>query len=271
MAKQKSSEGSRPRKKRASAKTSRPKASRSAPAADARASKNLVEKSFVAVGSMEVYLGHLIRFGFDLFDNHKEKLTDQHLKNMTDADSKDKAEKNKKRTALRNYIVHAANAIVPLRDGQHHNSFIKIDGDNSLDYDTVVEYMASKYNIVEVERSCAEKYMTEMKITDEITSDMVVENGRVRLKVFQSIDQYNGIRSAVAWVYKVARVEMPFAQELGTYIKGITRHVTAAKQHLGLKLTKGKAVLKPEAFELIAEHLFRSGQNVIFLVTLCFF
>ena len=131
--------------------------------------------------------------------------------------------------------------------------------------------MASKYNIVEVERSCAEKYMKEMKIEDEITSDMVVEDGRVRLKVFQSIDQYNGIRSAVAWVYKVARVEMPFAQELGTYILGITRHVAAAKQHLGLKLTKGKAVLKPEAFELIAEHLFRSGQNVIFLVTLCFF
>lgn len=51
---------------------------------------------------MKIYLGHLIRFGVDLFDNHKEKLTDQHLENKTDADNKDKAEKNKKRTALRN-------------------------------------------------------------------------------------------------------------------------------------------------------------------------
>ena len=46
------SEGSRPRKKRASAKQSRPKASRSAPAAAARASKNLVEKSLVLLPSV---------------------------------------------------------------------------------------------------------------------------------------------------------------------------------------------------------------------------
>jgi len=106
-----------------------------------------VEKSFVAVSSSECYLGHLIRLGLlgvDLFDNRKEKFSDQHLGNMIDADNKDKAEKNKKRTAFRNYIVHAANAIKPLRDWQHHNSFIKIDVETSLDYDAVVEYMSTK-------------------------------------------------------------------------------------------------------------------------------
>ena len=52
-------------------------------------------------------------------------------------------------------------------------------------------------------------------------------------------------------VYKAARVENPFAQELGTYNKGISRHIAAANQQLGLKLKKGKAVLKPEALEII--------------------
>jgi len=121
--------------------------------------------------------------------------------------------------------------------------------------------MTTKFNVAEVERSCAEKYLKALKLPEEITSDMVVEGGRVRLKVFQSVDQYNGMRSAIAWVYKVARVEMPFAQDFGTYIKGITRHVAAAKQHLGLKLMKGEAVMKPEAYELIAEHLFKSGEK----------
>ena len=92
--------------------------------------------------------------------------------------------------------------------------------------------MSTKYNVVEVERSNAEKYMKELKITSAITPDMILDDGKVRLKIFQSYDQYNGIRSAVSWVYKAARVDMPFKDELGTYLKGISRHIAAAKQHL---------------------------------------
>ena len=44
---------------------------------------------------------------------------------------------------IRNYIVHPVDALQPLRDGQHHNSFFKLDGDEALDYDTVVEYIIS--------------------------------------------------------------------------------------------------------------------------------
>ena len=59
-----------------------------------------------------------------------------------------------------------------LRDGQHHNSFFKLDGDEALDYDAVVEYMTTKFNVAEVERSCAEKYLKALKLKDEITPDM---------------------------------------------------------------------------------------------------
>ena len=39
--------------------------------------------------------------------------------------------------------------------------------------------MTTKFNVAVVERSCAEKYMKALKITDEITPDIVVEDGRV--------------------------------------------------------------------------------------------
>mmetsp|Transcript_17062 Transcript_17062/g.24132 ORF Transcript_17062/g.24132 Transcript_17062/m.24132 type:complete len:102 (+) Transcript_17062:507-812(+) len=52
--------------------------------------------------------------------------------------------------------------------------------------------MTTKFNVDVVERSCAEKYTKALKITNEITPDMVDEDGRVQLKVFQSVEQYNG-------------------------------------------------------------------------------
>ena len=83
----------------------------------------------------------------------------------------------------------------------------------------------------------------------------------VSVKVYQSDSQYSGIRSATAFIYTSARVDMPFASELGIYLKGIGRYIAAAKQHLGLKLTEGKEIMKQEVFEMTAEHLFKSGDK----------
>eukprot|EP00986_Skeletonema_menzelii_P008440 scaffold3554_cov199-Skeletonema_menzelii.AAC.1 len=81
---------SRPSKKKASAKSPTSNASRNAPAADARASTDRVEKSFVGDGSIDTYVGQLARFGTYLFDNHTGKLSDGHLEKMTDAHNEDK-------------------------------------------------------------------------------------------------------------------------------------------------------------------------------------
>ena len=122
--------------------------------------------------------------------------------------------------------------------------------------------MDTKFNVVEVDRSAAEAYLEGLGEDSEITPDMEVGGGKVRVKVFQSGSQYTGTRSALAFLYTSARVKMQFADELSIYIKGISRYISAAKQHLGLKLTEGKDSLKQEAFELIAEHLFRSEDKV---------
>ena len=68
-----------------------------------------------------------------LFDN---RLNDEHLEKMIDADIEDQ-NNDRKRTAPRNYIVDAVDALKPLRDWQHHISFLS----EALDHDTVVEYI----------------------------------------------------------------------------------------------------------------------------------
>ena len=47
---------------------------------------------------------------------------------MIDADNEDQNKNDHKRTALRNYIVDAVDALKPLRDRHHHISFLRIDG-----------------------------------------------------------------------------------------------------------------------------------------------
>ena len=71
---------SRPSKKKASAKSPTSNASRNAPAADARESTDRVEKSFVGDGSIDTYVGQLVRFGAYLFDNRTGKLAMSTLK-----------------------------------------------------------------------------------------------------------------------------------------------------------------------------------------------
>jgi hypothetical protein len=256
---------SKPTKKSKGQKKKKAPASRrrytNAQSADARASTAHVERSFVGDGSVSTYLSQLVRFTLFIFDKHEEYLTSVFLEKMKEADNKDKRENNGLRTALRNSIVHAIEELKPQRGEQDHNSFLKIEGEGELNYDTVVEYMGTKYNVVEVQQSCAKAYLKALKLTDEFTPDMLLKDGKVRLKVFQSYEQYSGIRSAICYVYKVARVEMSFAEDLSIYLKGVNRHIAAAKQHLGLKLTTGKAVMPPKVYEHIAETLFRSGEK----------
>ncbi|KAL7459207.1 hypothetical protein ACHAWC_010890, partial [Mediolabrus comicus] len=137
-------------------------------------------------------------------------LTQPHLAAMKEADEKDKETNNTDRTALRNAIIHAVVAIKPQHNGSDHNCFLKIDGDGDLPYKVVLEYMQTKFNYVEVDRSSAIAYLKELKLSTDITPEMEVDNDKVRLKVFQSYEQYPGIRSAVLWIYKLARVESPF-------------------------------------------------------------
>ena len=72
---------------------------------------------------------------------------------------------------------------------------MKIDGEGGLsNYNTVLEYIKTKFNTVEIDCSCAEA----SKLSHPIC--YVVENGkevRLMVRVFQSYEQYSGINTLV--------------------------------------------------------------------------
>ena len=75
---------------------------------------------------------------------------------------------------------------------------------------------------------------------------------------FQSKSQYNGIRSALAYLFTLARVQQPttLTDEMSTFLKGLDRTIVYEKEKLGLKLIAGKKPLTFEAFSMLAKELF---------------
>ena len=252
-----------------------------AAAANARVDVSQVERTFVSGGTAAGYEDQLVRFIVHLFDNEDSFLTDDARNQMAIYDSSDASNFRRqptsggnKRPGLRGYIRRSIKAIQPARDGFPHNSPIKIDGDGALTYTVVRDYMASKYNTVEVDKDSAVKYLRDTDNADQITDEMQTGPSRkVRLRVYQSESQFSAIRSAVGYVYKSARVPMPeeMASEMAIFIQGMKRTVTSAKETLGLKIGEGKDALKFEGYDYTAKKLFFSRDkrdvfNHLFLV-----
>ena len=87
--------------------------------------------------------------------------------------------------------------------------------------------------------------------------------GRVNLRLYQSTLQYSGIRSAIAYLYKLVGVErsIAFIADMAKFMGGMKRVVQAAKQHLGLKLLEGKVPMPLEVYEKVARQLFCSREK----------
>ena len=166
------------------------------------------------------------------------------------------------RSELRGYIRSIIKNIQPAREGAPHNSPFKIDGEGALTYKVIRDYMTTKYNVVEVDKDAAIKYLREIGKGEQVTNQMQTGPRKVKVEVYQSESQFSGIRSAIAYVYKAARVAMPddMSRELSLFIEGMKRIETAAKRHLGLKIQKGKDALTWEGYEYTARTLFLSGE-----------
>ena len=233
-----------------------------------------------------------MRFIIHLYDKKKEHLTPAHLEQM-DVHNRDDSRKflemssrsrsgnnslsrrrENPRRRLRDYIKRSILGIEPARDGSPHNSPIKLKGEGALDYKTVRDYMVSHYNVVEVDKDTAVKYLHAIGKEDQIPEETSTgAGGKVHLEVYQSFSKFSGVRSAIGYVYKSARIGMPepMKKDLAIFINGMKRNVTAAKKILGLKITEGKEALSFEAYELVAKKLFHSKAkrdvfNHLFLV-----
>ena len=68
--------------------------------------------------------------------------------------------------------------------------------------------MITKYNVVEVEKEAAIKFR-EIGTSEQVTNQMKTGPRKVNVEVYQSESTFSAIRSAVAYVYKTARVAIP--------------------------------------------------------------
>ena len=124
--------------------------------------------------------------------------------------------------------------------------------------------METKTNIVVIDRAAAEAYLAEIDNGQTITDDMVDESSdKVNLRLYQSTSQYSAIRSAIAYMYKLAGVERSpaFVADMAKFMGGMKRVVQAAKQHLGLKLSEGKQPMPFKVYEKLALRMFCSGEQ----------
>lgn len=247
---------------------------------DLRKSTQKISNSFVADTSSEhTYKPKLQLIIMYLFDNNKrEYINPNFLEGMVNADAIDrnihndlmdrrKKKKTKakstimKRTKLRNFIYHCIDDTPP-DDEQNkgHTSPIIIDGVGAITATVVKEYMQTNMNQVWVARDAAEAYIKEINSDVVVTDEMVNNIGKVKCSVYQSKSQYNGIRSSIAYLYTLARVQQPqvMQKEISTFLKGMDRTIRAAKEKLGLKISEGKKALTFEAYSLMAKHLFMS-------------
>ena len=239
-------------------------------AADARVSANEVEKGFVSDNSKKTYHEKLVLFAFYLLENCPEYLSNDHRNELQRCDEIDKmnaaAKPGKKdnRTRVRNYMKECFKTVQPAREGQHHNSPIKLDGEGAITYEVVRNFMETKSNTVLADRGSAEKYLADINNGVTIRDDMIdPETGKVRLVIYQSTSQYSAIRSSIAYLFKLAGVERPskYVADMAKFMGGMKRIVQAAKQHLGLKITEGKVGMPFDVYERAAMNLFFSPEK----------
>ena len=69
--------------------------------------------------------------------------------------------------------------------------------------------MSLEINVPYVDKYSVEENLRSININGVIHTDMVGSNGKVKCVFHQSSSQYGGIRSAINYVYILARVQLP--------------------------------------------------------------
>lgn len=166
------------------------------------------------------------------------------------------------RKCLRAFIKECIDKTAPA-DGQRHsnNNPVKIEGEGAINETMIKEHMQTCTNEVLVDRDNAEEYLKETgQDISAITDDMVTDSGQIMCSVYRSSLQYSGVRSAIAYLYKLARVLMPIEmqKELSTFFIMNEPYNPNSKRKLGLKMSHGRKRLCLKAYELLAKKLFIS-------------
>ena len=122
--------------------------------------------------------------------------------------------------------------------------------------------MMSKKVLKIIDPDVAEAALKQLDNEVEINQTDVVD-GKVSVYVMQSTANYEGIRAAVAYFYRMAGIKMPMemTRKFKQYMAGQKRTGLKEKQDLGLEIMEGKKSLSFERCELIAKQMFVSGNK----------
>ena len=125
-----------------------------------------------------------------------------------------------------------------------HKSPPNLEDDNVITHDVITDYMLTYINYMYVYRSAAEEYIRTCNLYISITDEMIRESdGKDQVITMQSKSQYNGIRSALAYLFTLARVQLQapttLTRELSTFLKGMDRTIIYKKEKLAVCIRAG--------------------------------
>lgn len=146
-----------------------------------------------------------------------------------------------KRANLRKYIEECIHNTPPVGE-EAHKSPPNLEDDNVITHDVITDYMLTYINYMYVYRSAAEEYIRTCNLYISITDEMIRESdGKDQVITMQSKSQYNGIRSALAYLFTLARVQAPttLTRELSTFLKGMDRTIIYKKEILAVCISAG--------------------------------
>lgn len=244
------------------------------------ANTTAIEKSSVVKGTRGNYMDRLLLLILWLFENEElcsRILSDECLQKLHEAKCVDDAtirtaqSKKHQRKAIKLLLKN-----LDRKDSTKSPIILEKSDDNTmnnkrpLDYEVVVEYMATKHKFETVDQKLAKEFQKEVlaitggedtMIEDRLIDQNIDVNGEVRVLIRQDSATYDGIRSSIAFLYRESGVLMPpeMDSSLCLYIKGSKRLNLLAKQTLGLKICEGKKHMKVETFRRIAKIMFQSA------------
>ena len=115
-----------------------------------------------------------------------------------------------KRANLRKYIEECIIHNTPPVGEEAHKSPPNLEDDNVITHDFITDYMLTYINYMYVYRSAAEEYIRTCNLYISITDEMIRESdGKDQVITMQSKSQCNGIRSALAYLFTLARLQAP--------------------------------------------------------------
>jgi hypothetical protein len=251
---------------------------------------NVIERHSVVKGTRDNYTSKLTDFIRWLWENGRQDvLSNQCASKLLTAQRNDnRSTQNLGYQKNINRVIRQCISKVKRKDSE--SSPIRLvptttdngeTNDRVLTYDDISDFMMTKHKIVKVDKNLAFEFKDALARSDEnedengvsdtdgvqqrdliLNEDEVDEDGQVNVMIRLEASTYEGIRSAIAFLYRESGVLMPenMNSSLALYIKGSRRMNRLAKQTLGLKIVEGKKHMTLSVYKTIASILFESSE-----------